>query len=225
MQVLLIEDDLKTASFILKGLKEAGFAVDHVTDGERGLQMASVEVFDVAIVDIMLPKMDGLTIIETLRKQRINTPVIILSAKRAVDDRVKGLQKGGDDYLTKPFAFSELLARVQGLIRRSSGISEPTSLTCCELSMDLLTREVAREGKEIDLQPREFALLEYLMRNQGKVVSKTMIMEHVWNYNFDPQTNVVEARICRLREKVDKGFGKKLIHTIRGVGYVLKQNF
>ncbi|MBW2722124.1 MAG: response regulator transcription factor [Deltaproteobacteria bacterium] len=223
MRVLLIEDDLKTASFISKGLKEAGFAVDHVADGESGLQMASVESYDAAIVDIMLPKMDGLTLIETLRQEKINTPVIILSAKRAVDDRVKGLQRGGDDYLTKPFAFSELLARVQGLIRRNSGVLEPTSLTVSELSMDLLTREVAREGKEIDLQPREFALLEYLMRNQGKVVSKTMIMEHVWNYNFDPQTNVVEARICRLRDKVDKGFGKKLIHTIRGVGYVLKE--
>ncbi len=224
MRVLLIEDDLKTASFISKGLKEAGFAVDHVTDGEKGLQMASMEPYAAAIVDIMLPKMDGLTLIETLRQENINTPVIILSAKRAVDDRVKGLQKGGDDYLTKPFAFSELLARVQGLIRRSSGVSEPTSLTFSELSMDLLTREVKREGKEIDLQPREFALLAYLMRNQGKVVSKTMIMEHVWNYNFDPQTNVVETRICRLRDKVDKGFGKKLIHTIRGVGYVLKES-
>jgi two-component system OmpR family response regulator len=223
MRILLVEDDLKTASFISKGLKEAGFAVDHVADGESGLQMASVESYDAAIVDIMLPKMDGLTLIETLRQEKINTPVIILSAKRAVDDRVKGLQRGGDDYLTKPFAFSELLARVQGLIRRNSGVLEPTSLTVSELSMDLHTREVAREGKEIDLQPREFALLEYLMRNQGKVVSKTMIMEHVWNYNFDPQTNVVEARICRLRDKVDKGFGKKLIHTIRGVGYVLKE--
>lgn len=223
MRILLVEDDLKTASFISKGLKEAGFTVDHVADGESGLQMASVESYDAAIVDIMLPKMDGLTLIETLRQEKINTPVIILSAKRAVDDRVKGLQRGGDDYLTKPFAFSELLARVQGLIRRNSGVLEPTSLTVSELSMDLLTREVAREGKEIDLQPREFALLEYLMRNQGKVVSKTMIMEHVWNYNFDPQTNVVEARICRLRDKVDKDFGKKLIHTIRGVGYVLRE--
>jgi two-component system OmpR family response regulator len=146
-----------------------------------------------------------------------------LSAKRSVDDRIKGLQTGGDDYLTKPFAFAELLARVQGLIRRSSGVSEATSLTAAELSMNILTREVARDGMVIDLQPREFALLEYLMRNQGRVVSKTMIMEHVWNYNFDPQTNIVEARICRLRDKVDKGFGKRLIHTIRGVGYVLKE--
>lgn len=224
MRVLLIEDDLKTAAFISKGLKEAGFAVDHVTDGESGLQMASEEPYDAAIVDVMLPKMDGLALIESLRRQEIKTPVIILSAKRSVNDRVKGLQTGSDDYLTKPFAFSELLARVQGLIRRSSGVSEPTSLTVADLSIDLLTREVVREGEKIDLQPREFALLEYLMRNQGKVVSKTMIMEHVWNYNFDPQTNVVEARICRLRDKVDKGFGAKLIHTIRGMGYVLKQD-
>jgi two-component system OmpR family response regulator len=224
MRVLLIEDDLKTAAFISKGLKEAGFVVDHVTDGESGLQMASEEPYDAAIVDVMLPKMDGLALIESLRRQEIKTPVIILSAKRSVNDRVKGLQTGSDDYLTKPFAFSELLARVQGLIRRSSGVSEPTSLTVADLSIDLLTREVVREGEKIDLQPREFALLEYLMRNQGKVVSKTMIMEHVWNYNFDPQTTVVEARICRLRDKVDKGFGAKLIHTIRGVGYVLKQD-
>jgi two-component system OmpR family response regulator len=224
MRVLLVEDDLKTAAFISKGLKEAGFAVDHVTDGESGLQMASEDPYDAAIVDVMLPKMDGLALIESLRRQEIKTPVIILSAKRSVNDRVKGLQTGSDDYLTKPFAFSELLARVQGLIRRSSGVSEPTSLTVADLSIDLLTREVVREGEKIDLQPREFALLEYLMRNQGKVVSKTMIMEHVWNYNFDPQTNVVEARICRLRDKVDKGFGAKLIHTIRGMGYVLKQD-
>lgn len=223
MRVLLVEDDFKTASFVERGLKEAGFAVDHATDGEQGIQMASAESYDAAIVDLMLPKIDGLALIETLRREEINTPVIILSAKRSVDDRIKGLQTGGDDYLTKPFAFAELLARVQGLIRRSSGVSEPTSLTVAELSMNILTREVARDGMVIDLQPREFALLEYLMRNQGRVVSKTMIMEHVWNYNFDPQTNIVEARICRLRDKVDKGFGKRLIHTIRGVGYVLKE--
>ena len=223
MRVLLVEDDLKTASFVARGLKEAGYAVDRATDGETGFRMASTEPYDAAIIDIMLPKMDGLTLIETLRRQEIKTPVIILSAKRSVDDRVKGLQTGSDDYLTKPFAFSELLARVQGLIRRSSGVSEPTTLTVGELSMNLLTREVVRGGQKIDLQPREFALLEYLMRNRGRVVSKTMIMEHVWNYNFDPQTNVVEARICRLRDKVDKGFPAKLIHTIRGVGYVLKE--
>ncbi len=223
MRVLLVEDDLKTASFISRGLQQAGFIVDQVADGETGLGMALTETYDAAIVDLMLPKLDGLSLIDTLRRQKINTPVIILSAKRSVDDRVKGLQTGGDDYLTKPFAFSELLARVQGLIRRSTGVSEPTGITVGELSINLLTREVVRGGKNIDLQPREFALLEYLMRNQGKVVSKTMIMEHVWDYNFDPQTNVVEARICRLRDKVDRGFGTKLIHTIRGVGYVLKE--
>jgi two-component system OmpR family response regulator len=223
MRVLLIEDDLKTASFILKGLKEAGYAVDHATDGEKGLHLALTEPYDAAIVDIMLPKMDGLSLIDEMRRQKLHTPVIILSAKRTVDDRVKGLQTGSDDYLTKPFAFAELLARVQGLIRRGSGVSEPTTLTVGDLSMNLLTREVVRRDQGIDLQPREFALLEYLMRNREKVVSKTMIMEHVWNYNFDPQTNVVEARICRLRDKIDKDFDTKLIHTIRGVGYVLKE--
>ncbi|MDA8324868.1 MAG: response regulator transcription factor, partial [Nitrospiraceae bacterium] len=175
-----------------------------------------------AVIDIMLPKLDGWSLIEELRKKKINTPVIILSAKRSVDDRVKGLQTGGDDYLTKPFAFSELLARIQALIRRASGESEPTRLTIGPLSMNLLTREVFRADRKIDLQPREFALLEYLIRNSGRVVSKTMIMEHVWDYNFDPQTNVVEARMCRLRDKIDRGFTKKLIHTIRGVGYSIK---
>jgi two-component system OmpR family response regulator len=223
VRLLLVEDDLKIASFILKGLKEAGFAVDHAADGEDGLHLAIHEPYDAAIIDIMLPKLDGLSLIEALRCQKINTPVLILSAKRSVDDRVKGLHTGGDDYLTKPFAFSELLARVQALIRRASGATEPARLSVGDLSMNLLTHEVVRGGKKIDLQPREFGLLEYLMRNTGKVVSKTMIMEHVWDYNFDPQTNVVEARICRLRDKVDRDFETGLIHTIRGVGYVLKE--
>lgn len=222
MRLLLVEDDLKIASFILKGLKEAGFAADHASDGEEGLDMALTEPYDAAIVDIMLPKMDGIALIKELRCKKINTPVIILSARRSLDDRIKGLQTGSDDYLIKPFAFSELLARVQALIRRATGVSEPTSLTVGDLSLNLISREVARSGKRIDLQPREFSLLEYLMRNVEMVVSKTMIMEHVWDYHFDPQTNVVETRICRLRDKVDKGFDKKLIHTIRGVGYVLK---
>ena len=222
MRILLVEDDLKIASFILKGLKEAGFASDHATDGEEGLYMALTEPYDTAIIDIMLPKLDGLTLIEELRRKRINTPVIILSAKRSIDDRVKGLQKGGDDYLTKPFSFSELLARVQALIRRASRTSEPAVLSVGDLSMDLLTREVIRTGTRIELQPREFALLEYLMRNAGRVVSKTMILEHVWDYNFDPQTNVVDVLVCRLRNKVDRDFDVKMIHTIRGVGYVLK---
>jgi two-component system OmpR family response regulator len=223
MRVLLVEDDLKIASFILRGLKESGFVVDHAVDGNEGLHMALTEPYDTAIIDIMLPQLDGLSLIQDIRRQQINTPVIILSAKRSVDDRVKGLHAGGDDYLTKPFAFSELLARVQALIRRSTGASEPTGLAVGDLSMNLLTREVIRGGKKIELQPREFALLEYLMRNAGKVVSKTMIMEHVWDYNFDPQTNVVEARICRLRDKIDKDFVVKLIQTIRGAGYALKQ--
>ena len=223
MRILLVDDDQKIASFVLKGLKESGFAVDHAADGEDGLHMALTEPYDAAIIDIMLPKLDGLTLIETLRKQRINTPVIILSAKRTVDDRVRGLQTGGDDYLTKPFSFSELLARVQGLIRRATATVEPTSLRVGDLSIDLLTREVVRAGRKIELQPREFALIEYLMRNAGRVVTKTMIMEHVWNYNFDPETNVVEARMCRLRDKVDKGFDNKMIHTMRGAGYALKE--
>jgi len=185
--------------------------------------MALTEPYDAAIIDIMLPRLDGLSLIEMMRKEKVNTPVIILSAKGSVDDRVKGLQIGGDDYLTKPFAFSELLARVQALIRRAGGQSEPMRLTVGDLSMNLVTREVTREGRQIELQPIEFSLLEYLMRNAGRVVSKTMIMEHVWDYNFDPQTNVVEARICRLRDKIDREFTRKLIHTIRGVGYVLKE--
>ena len=223
MRILLVEDDNKIASFIIKGLKSAGFAIDHAPDGEDGLFMALNEPYDAAIIDIMLPKLDGLNLIEKMRKEKVNTPVIILSAKGSIDDRVKGLYAGGDDYLTKPFAFTELLARLQALIRRASGVSEPTKLTIGDLSINLLTREVVRNGKIIELQPLEYALLEYLVRNANKVVSKTMIMEHVWNYNFDPQTNVVEARICRLRDKIDKNYENKLIHTLRGVGYVLKE--
>jgi len=224
MRILIVEDDISIASFVTKGLKEAGFQVIHAADGEEGLHLAATEPFAAAIVDIMLPKLDGLTLIEELRKNQIHTPVIILSAKRSIDDRVKGLQTGSDDYLTKPFAFSELLARVQALIRRAQGGAEASQITIADLSLNILTREVTRAEQKIDLQPKEFALLEYLMRNAGRVVSKTMIMEHVWDYNFDPQTNVVEARISRLRDKVDTGFEKKLIHTIRGVGYVLKKS-
>jgi len=223
MRILLVEDDLKIASFIIKGLRATGYAVDHATEGEEGLHLALTQPYDTAIIDIMLPKLDGLALIERMRKEKINTPIIILSAKDSIDDRIKGLQTGGDDYLTKPFAFSELLARVQALIRRGSGLAEPTRLTIGDLSMNLLTREVARGGRKIELKPIEFSLLEYLIRSAGRVVSKTMIMEHVWDYNFDPQTNVVEARICRLRDKIDRDFDKKLIHTVRGVGYVLKE--
>ena len=224
MRVLVVEDDKKIASFIVKGLKQAGFAVDCATNGEDGIHLALHESYDAAVIDIMLPKLDGLSLIEELRRNKINTPVIILSAKRSVDDRVKGLQTGSDDYLTKPFSFSELLARVQALIRRASGAAEATRLTFGDLSMDILKREATRADKKINLQPREFALLEYLMRNPGRMVSKTIIMEHVYDYNFDPQTNVVDVLVCRLRNKVDRDFEKKMIHTIRGVGYVLKES-
>ncbi|CAD7839756.1 MAG: Two-component transcriptional response regulator, OmpR family [Olavius algarvensis Delta 4 endosymbiont] len=222
MRLLLIEDDLKIASFIRKGFRSAGYAVDHAANGREGLDLALYEPYDTVIVDIMLPEKNGLAVIEALRREKVMTPVIILSAKDSIEDRVKGLQIGGDDYLTKPFAFSELLARVQALIRRQSNAGEPSRLVAGNLSVDLLTRKVMRGDRHIELQPREFALLEYLLRNRDKVVSKTMIMEHVWDYNFDPQTNVVEARICRLRDKVDKEFQEKMIHTVRGVGYVLK---
>ena len=222
MRILLVEDDQRIALFVIKGLKAEGFAVDHAENGEDGLHLALTEPYDAAVIDIMLPKLDGLTLIERMRQEKKNIPVIILSAKDTVDDRVKGLQTGGDDYLTKPFAFSELLARIQALIRRSTDQSEPTRLVVGDVSMNLITREVIRAEEKIDLQPLEFSLLEYLMRNAGRVVSKTMIMEHVWDYYFDPQTNVVESRIYKLRDKIDKNFPTKLIHTVRGVGYVLK---
>jgi two-component system OmpR family response regulator len=222
MRILVVEDDAKIASFVSKGLKEAGYGVDHAMDGEEGYHLAVSQPYDAAIIDIMLPRMNGLSVIERLRQQKINTPVIILSAKRSVDDRVKGLQAGGDDYLTKPFSFSELLARVQGLIRRASRVAESVRLNVGDLSMNLITREVRRGGERIELQPREFALLEYLMHNNGRVVSKTMILEHVWDFSFDPQTNVVDVLVSRLRNRVDRNFEKKMIHTIRGVGYVLK---
>jgi len=221
MRLLVVEDDATIASFVAGGLEEAGFAVDVAADGTRGLQLAAHEPYDAAVVDVMLPGRDGLSLIEELRRRRVNTPVLILSARHSVDDRVKGLQAGGDDYLTKPFAFSELLARVQALIRRSQGIAEPARLVVGDLSLDLLTRRVERAGRPIDLRPREFALLEYLMRNAGRVVSKTAIMEHVWNYSFDPRTNVVDVLVFRLRERVDKDFATKAIRTVRGVGYAL----
>jgi two-component system OmpR family response regulator len=224
LRILVVEDDKKIASFIIKGLKQEGFAADHATNGEDGLHLALHEPYDVAIIDIMLPKLDGLSLIEEIRRSKISTPVLILSAKRSVDDRVRGLRKGGDDYLTKPFAFSELLARIQALIRRTTGTTELTRLVAGSLSLDLLSREVTRQGKRIDLKPLDFALLEYLMRNAGRVVTKTMIMEHVWGYHFDPGTNVVETRVCKLREKIEREFDKKLVHTIKGVGYVLRED-
>lgn len=223
MRVLVVEDDPTIASFVVKGLQQAGFAVDHAADGERGLTLASSEPYQAAIVDLMLPGRDGLSLIEALRRRNINTPVLILSAKRSVDDRVKGLQLGGDDYLTKPFAFPELLARVQALIRRAAAVTtEPTRLVVGDLELDVLTRQVTRADRRIELRPREFALLEYLMRSAGRVVSKTMIMSHIWDFSFDPRTNVVDVLVHRLREKIDKDFPLKLIHTVRGIGYVLK---
>jgi DNA-binding response OmpR family regulator len=222
VRILIVEDDKKIASFVSRGFREAGFIVDHAADGLAGFHLATNESYSAAVVDIMLPKMDGLTLIEELRKKSIQVPVIILSAKRSVDDRVKGLQKGGDDYLTKPFSFSELLARVQALIRRNERSNEPTQLTLGDLSVDLLSREVVRAGRKIDLQAKEFSLLEYFLRNAGRVLSKTMIMEHVWAYDFDPQTNVVDVLVCRLRNKIEKDTEKKLIHTLRGVGYALR---
>ncbi|MEK7683879.1 MAG: response regulator transcription factor [Verrucomicrobiota bacterium] len=222
MRILVVEDDRKIASFVVQGLKQSGFAVDHCADGEEALIMARTIAYDAAILDLMLPKLDGLSLLQTLRKEKIRIPVIILSAKASVDDRIKGLQAGGDDYLTKPFAFSELLARVQALIRRATHAAEPTRLTVGDLSLDLLTREVTRAGQKIELPAREFALLEYLMRHAGRVVTKTMILEHVWDYSFDPQTNVVDVLVCRLRNKVDKDFPRKMIQTLRGVGYALK---
>lgn len=222
MRVLIVEDDRTIADFVAKGLAEAGYAVDVAADGERGLELAMASTYDAAIVDVMLPKLDGLTLIDRMRARSIRTPVLILSARRTVDDRVSGLQAGGDDYLTKPFAFAELLARLQALMRRSSGATEPTKLSVADLSLDLLTRRTERAGRTLELRPREFALLEYLMRNAGRVLSKTMILSHVWGYNFNPGTNVVDVLVSRLREKIDRDFEPKLLQTVRGVGYVLK---
>ncbi|MDW7646427.1 MAG: response regulator transcription factor [Desulfuromonadales bacterium] len=222
MRVLLIEDDDRTADFVSKGYQQAGYAVDRAANGVDGLFMASHTPYDIAVIDIMLPRLDGLTVIEKLREQKLSLPIIVVSAKKSIDDRILGLQSGSDDYLVKPFAFSELLARTQALLRRVNHIAEPMTLQVDDLEMDVVRRKVFRSGREIDLQHREFALLEYLMRNAGRVVSKAMIMEHVWDYNFDPETNVVESRICRLRDKIDRSFSRQLIHTVRGVGYLLE---
>lgn len=228
MKVLVIEDDKKTASFLEKGFKEAGMAVDVRHDGIEGLDLALVHDYDAAVVDLMLPGLDGLSVIEGMRSDHINTPVIILSAKRSVNDRIAGLQKGGDDYMVKPFSFSELLARVHTVVRRSGdgggGIAERGVLKLADLELDPWKREARRGGEAIPLHAREFSLLEYLMRNVGRVVSKTSILENVYDYSFDPQTNVVDVLVCRLRSKIDKSFEKKLLHTVRGMGYVLKSD-
>jgi two-component system OmpR family response regulator len=221
MRLLLVEDDPTIAEFVSGGLREAGFAVDVASDGPAGLALALETQPDVAVVDLMLSGLDGLELIETLRRRGVNTPVLILSARHTVDDRVRGLQAGGDDYLTKPFAFPELLARVQALLRRATATVEPTRLEVGDLQLDLLSRTVTRQGRHIELRPRELALLEYLMRNAGRVVSKTMILSRVYDYSFDPRTNVVDVLVHRLREKIDRDFEPKLLQTRRGIGYVL----
>ena len=226
MRILLIEDDQEAARYVAKGLGESGYVVDHAEDGPRGLMMATTEPYDVLVVDRMLPGVDGLSVIEALRKNGTDTPVLILSAMGSVDDRVAGLRAGGDDYLVKPFAFAELLARVEALTRRvhsATGAPE-TSLRVADLEMDLLSRAVSRAGRSIDLKPREFRILEFLMRHAGQVVTRTMLLESVWDYHFDPQTNVVDVHISRLRQKIDAGFEGPLLHTVRGAGYRLAEN-
>ena len=222
MRILVAEDDQVIADFVAQGLREAGYAVDVAATGPDALRQALEGGYDAAVMDVMLPGRDGLSVIEQLRAKKQQMPVLILSARHTVDDRVKGLQAGGDDYLTKPFAFAELLARVQALLRRTGGAAEPTRLTVGDLTLDLLSRRVERAGRPLDLRPREFALLEYLMRHPGRVLSKTMILSHVWGYSFDPGTNVVDVLVSRLRDKVDEAFDTKVIHTVRGAGYVLK---
>ncbi len=223
MRVLVVEDDRDVAGFVVKGLKEAGHVVEHVDNGRDGLFMAASENFDAIVLDRMLPGgIDGLRLLETLRGQDNTTPVLFLSALGQVDDRVRGLQAGGDDYLTKPFAFAELLARVEALARRRRGEGPVTRLATGDLELDLLSREVRRAGQKIDLQPREFRLLEYLMRHAGQVVTRTMLLEGVWDYHFDPQTNVIDVHVSRLRQKIDKPFAAALIHTVRNAGYMLR---
>jgi len=222
MKILVIEDDQQAASYLAKGLKEAGNVVDVANDGKEGLYLAGAEHYDVMVVDRMLPGRDGLSLVQVLRAAGNDTPVLFLSALGSVDDRVKGLKAGGDDYLTKPFAFSELLARIEVLVRRRGAAQPQTRLAVADLELDLLSRSVKRAGKAIELLPREFALLEYMMRNAGSVVTRTMMLENVWDYHFDPQTNVIDVHIARLRQKIDKDFPTPLIHTVRGAGYSLR---
>jgi two-component system, OmpR family, response regulator len=224
MRILVIEDDREAASWLVKGLAESGHVADHAADGEEGLNLASEGVHDVLIVDRMLPKLDGLAIIRKLRDSGIKTPVLILSALADVDERVKGLRAGGDDYLGKPYSFSELLARVENLGRRSSEAPLETRLKAADLEIDLLTRSVTRGGKPVPLQPREFKLLEYLVRNAGHIVTRTMLLENVWDYHFDPQTNVIDVHISRLRSKIDKGYDEPILQTVRGAGYMIRDS-
>jgi two-component system OmpR family response regulator len=221
MKLLLIEDDKEAAKYLSKGLREQGYVIDHCDNGKDGLFMAASEKYDAMIIDRMVPEVDGITIIQTLRASGNETPMIILTALDKVEERVKGLKSGADDYLAKPYSFTELLARLEAITRRKASEKAITKLTCGELEMDLLTRSVTRAGKGIELQAREFALLEYMMRNCGTVITRTMLLEHVWDYNFDPQTNVIDVHISRLRQKIDKGFEKSMIQTLRGAGYKL----
>lgn len=222
MRILVVEDDLEAANYVVKGLRESSHLVDHAADGEQGLLQALGGGYDILIVDRMLPERDGLSLISELREERDATPILILSALGEVDDRVKGLKAGGDDYLTKPYAFSELLARIEALVRRRNPDQVQTHLQVGDLQLDLLSRKVTRNGTEIELQPREFRLLEYLMKHADQVVTRTMLLENVWEYHFDPQTNVIDVHISRLRAKIDKSFGAPLLHTIRGAGYSLR---
>jgi two-component system, OmpR family, response regulator len=224
MRVLVIEDDKDAATWLLKGLKESGHLADHAADGEQGLALSREGLHDVLIVDRMLPKLDGLSVIRSLRADGNTTPALILSALSDVDERVKGLRAGGDDYLAKPYSFSELLARVEGLSRRNTGAALETRLKACDLELDLLSREVTRAGKDIPLQPREFKLLEYLMRHAGHIVTRTMLLENVWDYHFDPQTNVIDVHVSRLRSKIDKGFDEPILQTVRGAGYMIRDH-
>lgn len=222
MRILVVEDDVSVADYIRKGLDELGYIVDIAADGKQGLFLATTEAYDLLVVDRMLPELDGLTMVQALRASDASVPVLFLSALGEVDDRVRGLEAGGDDYLTKPFAFSELKARVDALLRRSQSADAPlTELVVAGLRMDLLSRTVERDGTVVDLQPREFRLLEYLMRNAGQVVTRTMLLEKVWDYHFDPQTNVIDVHISRLRSKIDRGFDSPLLETVRGAGYRL----
>jgi two-component system OmpR family response regulator len=222
MKLLVVEDDRNTAAYLVKGLSESGYTVDQAGDGREGLFLASSGSYDAIILDRMLPGMDGLALVGALRAAKIATPSLILSALGSVDDRVKGLKAGGDDYLVKPFAFSELLARVEALLRRGGTAATTTKLRVADLELDLLTRTVRRDDTTIDLLPREFQLLEYLMRNAGHVITRTMLLEHVWDYHFDPQTNVTDVHVSRLRQKIDRNFERPLLHTVRGAGYCLR---
>jgi two-component system OmpR family response regulator len=223
-RILVVEDDADTADYISKGLREAGFTVEHVADGRDGLYLASSSAFDAVIMDRMMPGMDGLSVVKALRAGGVETPILILSALAQLDERVTGLKAGGDDYLTKPFGFSELHARLENLIRRRGGKAVETVLRCADVVMDLLSRKVTRSGKPLDLLPREFKLLEYFLRNKDRVVTRTMLLEQVWDYRFDPHTSIIDTHISRLRKKLDEGYATPLLHTLRGVGYRLSES-